>query len=131
MSLANLRLPVIQAPMFLLSGPEMVIASCRAGIVGSFPAPNARSSEILEAWLQQITTALAEFDNPPPWAINLVMHNTNPRRFDDLALAVKYRGATGYHCTGQPPEKLLKLCTATAVKFMPTSIILALPAKGR
>jgi len=104
MSLANLRLPVIQAPMFLLSGPEMVIASCRAGIVGSFPAPNARSSEILEAWLQQITTALAEFDNPPPWAINLVMHNTNPRRFDDLALAVKYRAPLVITALGSPRE---------------------------
>ena len=51
MSLSELRLPVIQAPLFLLSGPEMVIASCRAGIVGSFPSPNARTPEILEDWL--------------------------------------------------------------------------------
>ena len=78
MSFSNLRLPVIQAPMFLLSGPEMVIASCRAGIVGSFPSPNARTIDVLEQWLRTITEALAGSPQATPWALNLVMHRSNP-----------------------------------------------------
>ncbi len=100
----NLRLPVIQAPMFLLSGPEMVIASCRAGIVGSFPAPNARSTEQLESWLREITETLQENERAAPWAINLVMHRTNPRREDDLALAVKYRAPMVITALGSPRD---------------------------
>ncbi|GAA5317351.1 MAG: nitronate monooxygenase family protein [Candidatus Pelagadaptatus aseana] len=100
----NLKLPVIQAPMFLLSGPEMVIASCRAGVVGSFPTPNARTSEDLENWLQQITEALDGDDQAAPWAVNLVMHRTNPRCYDDLALAVKYRAPIVITALGSPKD---------------------------
>ncbi len=87
----NIRLPVIQAPMFLLCGPEIVIASCMAGIVGSFPAPTARTLEDLESWLEQISSALADQPDAAPWALNLVMHRTNTRCYDELALAIKYR----------------------------------------
>ena len=68
MSANNICLPVIQAPMFLLSGPDMVIASCRAGIIGSFPSPNARTVNILDQWLQQITSELSEVPHAAPWA---------------------------------------------------------------
>ena len=100
----RLRLPVIQAPMFLLSGPEMVIASCRAGIVGSFPSPNARTLEDLEQWLQEITSALADSPEAAPWAMNLVMHRTNPRCYDDLALAVKYQAPIVITALGSPRD---------------------------
>lgn len=98
---SRLRLPVVQAPMFLLSGPEMVIASCRAGIVGSFPTPNARDTDILESWLQQISEATRD---AAPWAANLVMHRTNTRRFDDLELIVKYRAPLVITALGSPRE---------------------------
>ena len=112
MSLTKLRLPVIQAPLFLLSGPEMVIASCRAGIVGSFPSPNARTSEILEDWLIEITSALEEplKEETPwgveaaPWAINLVMHRSNPRRHTDLEMAIKYKAPLVITALGSPEE---------------------------
>ena len=100
----NIRLPVIQAPMFLLSGPEMVVASCRAGIIGSFPSPNARTMEILEQWLTTITEQLAELSAAAPWALNLVMHKSNSRRHGDLALAEKYRAPIVITALGSPEE---------------------------
>lgn len=103
-SAGNLRLPIIQAPMFLLSGPEMVIASCRAGIVGSFPSPNARTVEDLDAWLAEITQALSDSPDAAPWAMNLVMHRTNPRCYEDLALAVKYRAPIVITALGSPKD---------------------------
>ena len=104
MSFNNLRLPVIQAPMFLLSGPEMVIASCRAGIVGSFPSPNARTIDVLEQWLRTITEAHADSPQAAPWALNLVMHRSNSRRLEDLQLAVKYRAPIVITALGSPEE---------------------------
>jgi nitronate monooxygenase len=68
--MARLRLPVVVAPMFLVSGPEMVIAACKAGLVGSFPAPNCRTAEELDAWMTQISAAVGPED--APWAANLV-----------------------------------------------------------
>ncbi|MBT8114731.1 MAG: nitronate monooxygenase [Arenicella sp.] len=100
----NLRLPVFQAPMFLISGPEMVIASCEAGIVGSFPAPNARTLEDLESWLQRITDALQNQPAAAPWAINLIMHRSNPRWQQDLQLAVKYKAPLVICALGSPAE---------------------------
>ncbi len=100
---ARLRLPLFQAPMFLQSGPEMVIAASQSGIIGSFPSPNARSGEQLESWLKQITAAL----NPEvdaPWAINLMMHRSNPRRLDDLALAAEYQAPLIISALGSPRE---------------------------
>jgi nitronate monooxygenase len=104
MSLDHLRLPVIQAPMFLLSGPEMVIASCQAGIVGSLPSPNARTIQILDDWLSIITDALANSPKAAPWALNLVMHRSNLRRKEDLRLAVKYRAPIVITALGSPSE---------------------------
>jgi nitronate monooxygenase len=102
--LTRLRLPVFQAPMFLQSGPEMVIASSRAGIVGSFPSFNARSLEDLDAWPAQITGTLTPDD--APWAINLVMHRSNGRRLEDLALAEKYRAPLVITALGSPREAI-------------------------
>ncbi|MFO7551935.1 MAG: nitronate monooxygenase, partial [Haliea sp.] len=103
--LSQLRIPVFQAPMFLQSGPEMVIASCRAGIVGTFPSVNARTTDELESWLQRITAATGG-EEDGPWAMNLMMHRSNTRRFEDLALAVKYRAPLVISALGSPKEAI-------------------------
>lgn len=93
---SRLRLPVVAAPMFLASGSELVIETCKAGVVGSFPALNQRSSEGFEAWLKEIQSALADFERSSgreasPFAVNLIVHASNPRLEADLALCVKYQ----------------------------------------
>jgi nitronate monooxygenase len=93
----KLRLPVIGAPLFIISCPALVVAQCQAGIVGAFPALNARPQERLETWLQQITETLAAFDaahpDAPsaPFAVNQIVHRSNERLEHDVALCVKYR----------------------------------------
>ena len=86
----RLRLPLIAAPMFLISGPALVLAACRAGVMGTFPTPNARTPEILDQWLDEITRSLQPGD--APWAANVVVHRSNVRLEDDLAL-IKYKQA--------------------------------------
>ncbi|MFS1524670.1 NAD(P)H-dependent flavin oxidoreductase [Microbulbifer sp. 2304DJ12-6] len=90
--------------MFLVSGPEMVLASCEAGIVGSFPAPNARTLQDLNGWLRRITEALTAKSLAIPWAINLVMHRSNSRRHEELALAAEYRVPLVITALGSPRE---------------------------
>ena len=93
----RLRIPVIGSPLFIISGPELVIAQCKAGIVGSFPALNARPASQLDEWLAQITEELADWDrkNPDrpsaPFAMNQIVHKTNDRLEHDVEMAVKYR----------------------------------------
>lgn len=92
----SLRLPVIAAPMFLISNPELVIECCKNGIVGTFPALNQRSSEGFEGWLVQIREALDAFraetgKEPAPFGVNLIVHQTNPRLEADLKLCMKHR----------------------------------------
>jgi nitronate monooxygenase len=84
----RLAVPVIAAPLFLISGPELVLAQCRAGVVGSFPSLNARPSGTLELWLQRLRRELTEQD--APFAVNLIVHKSNTRLEEDLALVVKY-----------------------------------------
>lgn len=78
----QLRLPAIAAPMFLVSNPDLVVACCKAGIVGSFPAPNLRTSAELGDWMAEITGRLTPDD--APWALNMVTHSTSPRLASDL-----------------------------------------------
>src|SRR3546814_7178160 len=85
----RLSLPLIGSPLFIISQPALVIAQCRAGIVGSFPSLNARPSGMFERWLQQLGEALTDRD--APFAVNLIVHKTNSRLEEDLALCVKYR----------------------------------------
>jgi len=89
-ALRRLRLPVFAAPMFLVSGPELVVACCKAGIVGSLPAPNARNAGELRVFLDFIRSELGD-DPSSPWALNLVTHSTNKRLPDDLELVKTYR----------------------------------------
>ncbi len=100
-ALRGLRLPLVASPMFILSGPELVIAQCKAGIVGSFPALNAREAEgeppLLDTWLTQITEALDKHnqENPDrpaaPFAVNQIVHRSNSRLERDLEICVKHR----------------------------------------
>ena len=80
----RLRLPVVAAPMFLVSNPQLVLACCRGGIVGSFPALNQRESSGFKAWLEEIEAGLATLENPAPYAVNLIVRNSNPRLQADL-----------------------------------------------
>ncbi len=98
----NLRLPAIAAPMFLVSGPEMVIAACKTGIVGSFPTPNARTPVILDQWMEQITAALASDPRAACWAANLVVHPSNDRLPVDLACVLKYKPPLVITALGSP-----------------------------
>ena len=93
----RLRLPVIAAPMFIVSGPELVIAQCKAGIVGSFPALNARPASQLDEWLHRITEELAAHDRDhperpsAPFAVNQIVHRSNDRLEADMAMCEKWR----------------------------------------
>ena len=85
----RLSIPVIGSPLFIISGPELVMAQCRAGIIGSFPSLNARPLAQFEEWLQSLSTELGP--NDAPYAVNLIVHRSNDRLMDDLALCVKYK----------------------------------------
>ena len=93
----RLRLPAIASPLFIISGPDLVIAQCKAGVVGSFPSLNARPISMLDEWLARITEELAAWDraNPDmpsaPFAVNQIVHRTNNRLDEDLALCEKYK----------------------------------------
>ena len=92
----NLSIPVIGSPLFLVSGPELVIAQCKAGIIGSFPALNARPQHVLGEWITTIKTELAEYQeqNPDkkvaPFAVNQICHGSNDRLMDDMATCVEH-----------------------------------------
>src|SRR5277367_3761865 len=93
----RLRLPVIGSPLFIISGPELVIAQCKAGVVGSFPALNARPISQLDEWLAEITETLAAYDRAhpdapsAPFAVNQIVHKTNNRLEQDVELCAKYK----------------------------------------
>jgi len=96
-ALANLTFPVIASPLFIISNPKLVIEQCKAGVVGSMPALNARPAEQLEEWLIEITETLAAYNkaNPDkpaaPYAINQIVHKSNDRLEHDMAMCVKYK----------------------------------------
>lgn len=84
----GLKLPVISAPMFLVSGPELVLAACEAGVIGTLPALNHRTTEGYSQWLDQIEAGLR--DDDAPYGVNLIVHNTNPRLQADLDVTVRH-----------------------------------------
>ncbi len=106
----RLRLPVIAAPLFIISHPALTIAQCKAGVIGAFPALNARPDSALDDWLAEITETLAAHDraNPDrpsaPFAVNQIVHKTNRRLEHDLALCVKYRVPIVISSLGAVPE---------------------------
>ena len=92
----NISMPIIGAPLFLVSGPDLVIAQCKAGIIGSFPALNARPQHVLEEWIIRIKTELAQYqeENPDtkvaPFAVNQICHGSNDRLMQDMETCVKH-----------------------------------------
>lgn len=97
---ARLELPLVAAPMFLVTGPDLVIAPCQSGVIGTFPTPNARSIEILDEWLDRITTTLTDRD--APWGANVVVHRSNARLEEDLALLERYKPPLVVTALGSP-----------------------------
>jgi nitronate monooxygenase len=95
--IGQLRLPVIVAPMFLVSGPDLVIASCNAGLIGSFPGPNARTAEELEKWMHQIHSSTSN-----PWAFNMITHKTYDRFGVELDLIKKFQPKIVITALGSP-----------------------------
>jgi nitronate monooxygenase len=94
--LSSMRLPVIGSPLFIISNPDLVIAQCKAGIIGSFPALNARPAEKLEEWMKKITGELGEWEaktgkKAAPWSVNQIVHKSNERLMHDLEMTVKYK----------------------------------------
>ena len=87
----GLRLPAIVAPMFLASGPDLVVETCKSGLVGTFPAANQRSTAGLEAWLTEIETRLAAHPHAAPYGVNLIVHRSNSRLQADLQAVVRHR----------------------------------------
>ena len=96
----TLRLPVFAAPMFLVSGPEMVIAACKSGIGGAFPTTNCRTVEDLDGWMARIADALKPGD--APWIANLITHSTNARLAEDLRLVAQYKPPVVITALGSP-----------------------------
>lgn len=102
-----MRLPVFAAPMFLVSGPELVVAACEAGIAGAFPTPNCRTAEELDQWMTTITERLASVRTTAkgpvgPWAANLITHSTNTRFADDLQLVRRHQPPIVITALGSP-----------------------------
>jgi nitronate monooxygenase len=112
-ALQQLRLPVIASPLFIASGPELVTAQCKAGIVGSFPALNARPAELLDTWLTQIQADLAEHKkaNPDaiigPIAVNQIVHQSNDRLAHDVEVCVKHQIPIIISSLRAPPKEML------------------------
>ncbi len=106
----RLSVPVVGAPLFIISNPDLVIAQCKAGVVGSFPALNARPAEELDKWLTRIKAELAEHDaaNPDnlsaPFAVNQIVHNSNDRLMQDVELCVKHEVPVVITSLGARPE---------------------------
>lgn len=111
--LQNLSLPVIASPMFIASGPALVAAQCKAGIVGSFPALNARPAELLDTWLTDLQRELAEYKeaNPDaivgPIAVNQIVHASNVRLEQDVAVCVKHQVPIIISSLRAPPKEML------------------------
>jgi nitronate monooxygenase len=106
----QMRLPVISAPMFLVSGPELVKNCCLNGVIGSFPAPNARPIEVLDQWMGQLNEELEEARGADPnrkiapWAMNMVVHRTYSRLQDELALIKKHKPQLVITSLGSPKQ---------------------------
>jgi len=111
--LQNLSLPVIASPMFIASGPALVAAQCKAGIVGSFPALNARPAELLDTWLTDLQSELADYQaaHPDkkvgPIAVNQIVHQSNDRLEHDVAVCVKHQVPIIISSLRAPPKEML------------------------
>ena len=99
---SRMALPAIAAPMFLVSNPELVIAACRAGVIGSFPTPNARTADDLRDWFTRITSALRDDPDAAPWAANVLTHSTSKRFDSDYELLLEFKPEVVITALGSP-----------------------------
>lgn len=97
---ARLKLPLVAAPMFLISGPDLVLAACREGVIGTFPTPNARTVAEVDQWLDRIVSGLGPDD--APWAANVVVHRSNTRLDEDIDLLIRYKAPIVITALGSP-----------------------------
>lgn len=100
----TLRIPLIVAPMFLVSCPALALAACGRGVMGSFPAHGTRDRSIFAGWLDTMAAGLERLDRPAPWAVNLVVHPSNPRLEGDLALCIERKVPIVLTSKGAPEE---------------------------
>ena len=109
----RLKIPLIVAPMFLVSNPKMAVAACRAGVIGSYPAHSTRSKEIFEDWLIESEAALAEAEangeRPAPLAVNLVVHPSNARMEGDLEIVLRHKVPIVLTSKGAPEDVFRKI----------------------
>ncbi len=105
----GMRLPLIAAPMFLVSGPELVVAAARAGVAAAFPAPNARTLETLQQWLEEITQYQATHQGGGPWALNLVTHSSYDRLSAELELVDRYQPPLVITALGSPASAVSRV----------------------
>lgn len=105
----RLAVPVVGAPMFLVSRPPLVIAQCKAGVPGSFPTLNARPLEMLDAWLTEIAAALKDDPNAAPFGANLIVHKSNTRLAQDIDLVVKHKVPFVITSVGDPTELVRRI----------------------
>ena len=137
----KLRIPVVASPMFIISHPPLVLAQCKAGVVGSFPALNARPQGLLDEWLSQINEELAAHDaaHPDrpsaPFAVNQIVHKSNNRLEQDLADCVKHKvpivplGIVGCEETMPALANIKPLASLLAVPYVPLAFPIPLPAR--
>jgi nitronate monooxygenase len=109
----RLRLPLIVAPMFRVSGVDLVIAACRNGVIGAFPTANCRTTDELDAWLTTIRAATLV----APWCANLIVHRSNPRMRDDLAVLLRHAPEIVITSVGSPADVVVPLHDAGALVF--------------
>ena len=131
----RLRIPVIGAPLFIVSNPDLVIAQCKAGIVGSFPALNARPQSQLDEWIHQITEELAAHDRDhpdapsAPFAVNQIVHRSNDRFEAGHGDLRQVEGADRHHLARRARPSSTMPCTAGAASRCTTSSTTASPAR--
>ena len=117
----RLRVPLIVAPMFLVSSPEMALAACSRGVMGSFPAHSTRTREVFAEWLRQMSEGIAELDSrgvrPAPFAVNLVVHPTNARYEGDLELCIRHEVSVILTSKGAPHDVFEKIHDYGGVAF--------------
>src|SRR5579864_1508458 len=117
---ARLRLPLIAAPMFLVSGPELVVAACTAGVIGAFPTVNCRSADELDAWLGGIGRRIRAAEDAggaaiAPWCANLIVHRSNPRLAEDLRTLLAHAPEVVITSVGSPAPVIAPLHDAGAL----------------
>ena len=103
---STLRLPILVAPMFLISGPDLVVSAAKAGVIAAFPAPNARTIDDLKDWMTRISTGLSKIQRPGQWALNMIVHPTYDRFEAELNLVSEYKPKIVISALGGPKRIL-------------------------